>query len=402
MVALVLEALEGVDDLGQRGPVEGKAQLLGLELQRGLPGQLGHHETGAVAHRVGRDVLVGVGPADDGAHVQARLVGERRRADVRLLGVEGHVDQLGHVVGHGREALHAVGRDGGDAHLQGQVGDDSREVAVARPLAIAVDRALHVGCATAHARQSVGHAAPCVVMGVHADADVAAEVAADLADDAFDLVRHRPPVGVAEHEGGGALLDRTLEHAQAELGVALVAVEEVLGVEEHDSALAAEEPHRVGDHGDALVECGLECLEDVVVPALADDAHGAGAGLEEVAEGVVGVDLAELAPRRAEGHQRARVEAQLVAGPPEELVVLGVGARPAALDVVDAQPVELLGDAQLVVDGEGDALQLAAVAEGGVEDLDGLDPVSRHVRPSPCTGRSRPGRWRSTSAAGSW
>src|SRR5207248_6451301 len=114
----------------------------------------------------------------------------------------------------------------------------------------------------------------------------------------------------------------------------------------------------------------------------------------------------------------------------EELVVLGVGARPPALDVVDAQPVELLGDAQLVVDREGDALELAPVAKGGVEHLDALreptarsrsgrrsrslllldgggrllalaadddDVPTRHVRPSPCTGRPRPGRPRSRS-----
>jgi hypothetical protein len=39
---------------------------------------------------------------------------------------------------------------------------------------------------------------------------------------------------------------------------------------------------------------------------------------------------------------------------------------------VHAEPVELLGDSQLVVDGEGDALELAAVAQRGVVDLDGL------------------------------
>jgi hypothetical protein len=39
---------------------------------------------------------------------------------------------------------------------------------------------------------------------------------------------------------------------------------------------------------------------------------------------------------------------------------------------VHAEVVELLGDAQLVLDGERDALELAAVAQRGVEDLDGL------------------------------
>jgi len=39
---------------------------------------------------------------------------------------------------------------------------------------------------------------------------------------------------------------------------------------------------------------------------------------------------------------------------------------------VHAELVELIGDAQLVVDGERDALELGAVAKGGVVDLDGF------------------------------
>ena len=64
------------------------------------------------------------------------------------------------------------------------------------------------------------------------------------------------------------------------------------------------------------------------------------------------------------------LELQLGRRPAEELVVLRVGAGPAGLDEVDAEPVELLGDAQLVVDGERDALELAAVAQRRVVDLD--------------------------------
>ena len=62
---------------------------------------------------------------------------------------------------------------------------------------------------------------------------------------------------------------------------------------------------------------------------------------------------------------------QLGDGPGEELDVLGVGARPSAFDVVHAEVVELLGDAQLVLDRRRHALDLEAVAQGGVEDLDG-------------------------------
>ena len=217
----------------------------------------------------------------------------------------------------------------------------------------------------------------------------------------------RAAVRVAQHEARGARLRRTLEHPHGELGVAAVAVEEVLGVVEHLATVGVEERHRVGDHRHALVEGGAERLEHVVVPRLAHDAHGRRARGEEVAERVVGVDLALDAPGRPERDQRRGVEVQLGRRAPEELVVLRVGAGPARLDEVDAEPVELLGDAQLVVDGERDALELAAVAQRRVVDLDALRPtravayswrvVSGHTPTSPCSAPPRRARRRSTS-----
>ena len=59
-------------------------------------------------------------------------------------------------------------------------------------------------------------------------------------------------------------------------------------------------------------------------------------------------------------------------GAAEELGVLGVGARPAALDVADAEPVELARDRQLVGDGEVQPLLLRAVAQRRVVDVEGL------------------------------
>ncbi len=59
-------------------------------------------------------------------------------------------------------------------------------------------------------------------------------------------------------------------------------------------------------------------------------------------------------------------------GAGEELGVAWVGARPTALDEADAELVQVPGDRQLVRDGEVDALALRAVAQGGVEDVEGV------------------------------
>ena len=56
----------------------------------------------------------------------------------------------------------------------------------------------------------------------------------------------------------------------------------------------------------------------------------------------------------------------------EELDVLGVGAGPAAFDVVEADLVQARGDAQLVGQREDHALALGAVAQRGVVEEDGV------------------------------
>src|SRR5690606_31201782 len=109
---------------------------------------------------------------------------------------------------------------------------------------------------------------------------------------------------------------------------------------------------------------------DVEVPGLAHDAGGGGAGVDQGGEGGVAVGLAEWLAGGAEGDELGRAEGELGRRPPEELLVLGVGLRVAALDPADAEVVELLGDAELVVDRQGDALELGAVPQGRVEDVD--------------------------------
>ena len=67
-----------------------------------------------------------------------------------------------------------------------------------------------------------------------------------------------------------------------------------------------EELDGVGDHRLALVERRLQRLGHVVLGALGDDAHGRRAGLDEVAQRGVVVDLAARPAGRAEGDERAR------------------------------------------------------------------------------------------------
>src|SRR5262249_20750539 len=79
-------------------------------------------------------------------------------------------------------------------------------------------------------------------------------------------------------------------------------------------------------------------------------------------------------PRHAEGRERG-AELALLA---EQLSIGRVGARVAALDVVDADVVEQAGDRKLVVEGEVDAVGLRAVAQRGVEEIEAFARGTGH------------------------
>ena len=143
----------------------------------------------------------------------------------------------------------------------------------------------------------------------------------------------------------------------------------MLGIDHHLLAFTDEIFDRVCHHRNALIERGHECLGDVIVPAFGHDAHGRCACTDEVGERGVFIHLAFHATGGAEGHQDAGLELEFGGGATEELFVLRVGAGPAALNVSNAQAIELLGNTQLVFHRDGHAFKLAAVAKGGVEDL---------------------------------
>src|SRR5207249_6184812 len=104
-------------------------------------------------------------------------------------------------------------------------------------------------------------------------------------------------------------------------------------------------------------------------PQFADERHRRRLRRQERAE--VGILLGPHAglARGAEGHE-LRVAQREGTRAPEELRVLGIGARPAALDVVHAEAVEQPRDLQLVVDREAEPLALRAVAQRRIEEVD--------------------------------
>ncbi|CAB4727427.1 unannotated protein [freshwater metagenome] len=170
-----------------------------------------------------------------------------------------------------------------------------------------------------------------------------------------------------------------LERAHGKLGIALVAIEEVFGVHHHPETVGPEELHGVSDHRLALIECGTQRVQHVIVPCLGDDADRPSLGLNEIAQRRVVVHLAHRAAGGAKGNQPGGGQPQIDRRTREELDVFRVRARPAALDVRDAEKIQLFGNAQLVLHGCRHTLYLHAVAQGGVEDLDVFTLVAHRL-----------------------
>ena len=176
------------------------------------------------------------------------------------------------------------------------------------------------------------------------------------------LVSHRTSVRAPGLAGRPKVVERVA-------AVGLVAVEEVLGVVDRLAPAVGDEADRVRDHVEVLLRRGAEDLGHVEQPRLAEDRHDRRLGRDQLAQvGVLRGRVGAMS-RRAERRELGRLPAHRP-GRGEELDVLGVGARPAALDVGHAVLVEHPRDAQLVGQRERDVLALGAVAQGRVVEDD--------------------------------
>jgi hypothetical protein len=176
-------------------------------------------------------------------------------------------------------------------------------------------------------------------------------------------------VGIAEHEHGSAGFLRGGEGAEGKLAVLSEGVEEMLGVVDDLTAFGTEKADGVGNHGEIFFGRDAENVQHLVFAAFSDDGDHGGFGVEEGAHAGVFMGFHAAAAGHAEGGDLAGFEFELWDFA-EKGRVFGIGEGEAALDKIDAQEVEFLGDLQLILKGEIESFALRAVAEGGVVDFD--------------------------------
>ena len=122
----------------------------------------------------------------------------------------------------------------------------------------------------------------------------------------------------------------------------------MLGVENHLTAVGRQMGDALADHRQVVVGTGAKDLGDLEERALADDRNRLGAGVQQGPQALVFVGLDALAAGHAEGTD-ANVRKRQFADPLEVLGILFIRGRVAALDIVETEAIQPLGDGQLVL-----------------------------------------------------
>src|SRR5437870_7823114 len=367
--ALRLEVLQLAQERGHRRLVrfEVEAEAGGLVEEVRAPGQVGDQHALAVADQVRVDVLVGGRVLLHRGHVQPALVREGALPDEGLALVRLQVGELVDQVGDLGELLELRGADAVPAVLQLQHRDHRHQVRVPAALAEAVDRALHLHAAVRDALDRVRDRQLAVVVAV--DAERGRDRGPGRVHAGPDRGRQGAAAGVAEADEGRTRIGRGAHTRERVVAVGGETVEEVLGVEDDLVGPLTKVGDGVVDDLEVLRQRDAQVLAHVEVPGLADDGDHRRLGAETEAEVAVVGGLDARAAGRAEGRHLRVLQPEALDGA-EELLVARVRARPAALDVVDAEVVEPLGDAQLVLEREGDVFGRGPVAQRRVVDLD--------------------------------
>ena len=207
-----------------------------------------------------------------------------------------------------------------------------------------------------------------VIVEVNADM-VAGNTAEHVIDDGLDLVGQGAAIGVAEHDPAGTAVVGGLNAGEGIVAVCLVAVEEVLGVVHGFFAGVDGGLDGIADHGEVFVVGNLERDIDLVGPGLADEAGALGWRIQDRRDNRIVRSRAARASGHAEGDE-ARALKTRIGG--KKLGIGGVGAGPAALDIIDAQLIQRGGNPALIGNGKVHALCLRTIPQGGVEQEDAL------------------------------
>src|SRR5260370_4932815 len=143
----------------------------------------------------------------------------------------------------------------------------------------------------------------------------------------------------------------------------------MLGVVDDFLAMLLEKAHSLGDQLEVLPFGDSQGTPGVQLPALAENGNHGRAGLDQSQNAGIGLYCISCRASRAERSQLRMTKLQIPCLD-KKFLVLGVGAGPAAFNVVNAEFIQHLRDKELVFQGDGNGLALAPIAKRGIKSKD--------------------------------
>ena len=230
-------------------------------------------------------MLVGVRILHDRGGMNAGLGHEGAFANIGRMAVRRAVQHVVERARHLHQRRHLLRGDAdlegvGELVLQAQRRDQRAEIGVAAALAEPIQRALDLPRAGTYRGQRIGDRLLGIVMGV--DADMAAR---DMLDHVATMVSTScgmvpPLVSHSTTQRAPEFIGR-LGAGQREIGVLLVAVEEVLAIDHHLAPRRLRSNDAVADRGEVFLVGGLQRHPHLIGRGLGDEADRIGFGLDQ-------------------------------------------------------------------------------------------------------------------------
>ena len=149
-------------------------------------------------------------------------------------------------------------------------------------------------------------------------------------------------------------------------GIGLVAIEEMLAIEDRLAPVLAHQLDGIGDAIEVFIERAAQRHMHLIVPGLGDEGDDIRIRIQKTRDARIIGRRAPGALGHAEGGETGLAGGLLA----EEFGIQRIGAGIAALHIIDAEIIEHPRDLALVLKGEIDARGLRAIAQGGVEEIE--------------------------------
>ena len=190
-------------------------------------------------------------------------------------------------------------------------------------------------------------------------------------------------IRIAQHQVARPASHRRLKSRQCILRAVGETVVEMFRVVNDFPSILDEVANRVLDHRKVLFGRGPQNVGHMEKPGLSKNRHDRGFRFQQEPDLGVLFNRHPGPTGRAEGGHPTVLQPQ-----PPDLIKIGhvprIRTGPAALDIINTELIEPLGNQQLVRYGERDALSLGSIAQCGIVDLYGILHQTKAV------GNSRP------------